>query len=164
MADLEHLLKRYRCDRAKETEGVWHTVALGPGQSLDVRVARTTNAAYRDRLLTLIMPLLGRAERDADSVDDDEIGAAWAETMAGTLLTDWRTLKFGGKEVPFSEEAAVVVLTELPEFREEIMTLARKRDRFIADDLDAVAERLGKTLSGSSAGGAPPATRRSKKG
>lgn len=149
MTDLLHLLERYKFDRTKETEGVWHTIPLGEGHALEVKIARNTSRAYRDRVLANIIPLLGEVEKGVEPADS-EIGEAWAKTMAGTMLVDWRGLELNGEPMAFTEEAAVLLLTELPDFRDEVMKLARAHNKYLEDDLEAVADRLGKTLSGTS--------------
>ena len=161
MTDLLQLLQRYKFDPAKETEGVWHTVNLDGEHSIEIKVARKTCRAYRDRVLSFIIPLLGKAEKGED-VEDGVIGETWAKVMAGTMLTDWRGLELDGVEFPFSEEAAVLVLTELPEFRDEVMKLARDDDKYIEDDLEAVADRLGKTWRGLSNTEASPENQESE--
>ncbi len=60
MADLKHLFGKYKFDREKETEGVWHTMELGDGQTFECKIARNTTKAYKDRILTNIIPLLGQ--------------------------------------------------------------------------------------------------------
>jgi len=161
MTDLVHLLERYKFDRTKETEGVWHTIPLSVDHALEVKIARKTNQAYRDRLLANIIPLLGEVEK-GEKPEDDQIGRAWAETMAGTMLVDWKGLELNGEPVEFSEEAAIVLLTELPEFRDEVMKRAGEHDKYLEDNLEAVADRLGKTLSGTSSTEALPENQESE--
>ena len=157
MPELMEVLKRYRTDPAKESEGVWETLTLAPGVTFEVRIASRHTPAYQNRVMDTASAK-GLAETD------EEATRRLAEIAAGTLLTDWRGLTHDGDEIPFSEATAVEMLTELRAFREEVYRLASRQDRFRDDNLEEVAKRLGNFWSGESGTAPSSAKKPSKKG
>ena len=156
MTDLLKVLERFHTDATKETDGVWDELEVAPGVVFEVKIASTESRAYRNRILQAL-------REDGMPETDDEADRVMARHMAGTVLTDWR-LEWGGEPVPFTEEGAAELLYELRAFREGVMSRARDRSRFRSDNLDKVAERLGKNLSGGSNTATSSASPPSKKG
>jgi|APSaa5957512535_1039671.scaffolds.fasta_scaffold126834_1 hypothetical protein len=49
-----------------------------------------------------------------------------AKLKAKTILLDWKNVFIDGSEIPYSEEKAVEILTDYPQFREAVEDFARK--------------------------------------
>jgi len=145
MADLKDVLKR-GVDRAKGAEGVWTTVLVGDVE-IPVRIASERHSkAFKNRVLEHIKPLLQEQEQ---TLSEEEIGEAWARVLAGTVLVDWE-LSYEARPIPFSEDGAVDLMLEVPDFREAVRRKGRDKELFRFDDLKEATDRLGKSLSGES--------------
>ena len=134
-------LKRFAVDRERAEDGVW--VDLGDG--LEVCIARFGSARYKSAMARAFTPHVGH-----EDLSDEDANKITAEAMADGMLLDWRGLSIGGQEIPYSRDAAFLLLSEYDEFRERVHRESRNRDRYAPEDLDAIAQRLGNTLSGSS--------------
>lgn len=149
MAELVDVLRVYATDKTKEREGVWTPIKLAEGVEFEVKVAASRTRAYQARLLELMAPYretLGKGEPMTDEQSDE----VFAQAMAGTLLADWRGLTINGEPFDYSEERAVMLLGEIPDFREAIAKLAQSEERFRFDNVEALAERLGERFGGGS--------------
>jgi hypothetical protein len=152
MAELVDVLAAFDTDKRKQREGVWTEIELAEDVKLEVKIATSRTLAYQAKMLDLLAPYketLGEGE----SISDEKSDEISSRALAGTVLTDWRGLMYDGREIPFKEETAVLLLQEVPDLRIRIETEARDKEKYRFDSVEAVAERLGKTLSGNSSGG-----------
>ena len=132
-------LKDFKTDKNKEKDGVWED--LGDGCS--VLVARYGNPAmikaYRK------YPRVLRQRLESGQVDDDKSATVLSKVIADTVLLDWNGLKEDGKEVVYSKEECVRVLTEYPDVRDMIFEMANEAARYHD-------EGVGKTTKNSKSG------------
>jgi len=113
-------------DKRKEVEGVWED--LGGGTM--VLVARAGNPKF-----TRLLQKLSRPHRHAiksDSLPEDVAMEMLIKTMSKTVLLDWDGMKEDGKEIVYSSNEAVRLLTEYPDFRDYISGLSRSMEIFRA--------------------------------
>jgi hypothetical protein len=148
MAELKDIVEQFALDKTKEADGVWSEIALATGDVLEVKIAKWFNKAHRAKYLAVMSP--HAAAIDAGELSDEDANRLHAEGMVGTVLTDWRGLTIGGKDKEYSDDAALVLLSELDTLREEIAKRSRQTANYMLDNLDAAAERLGKLLNGGS--------------
>jgi hypothetical protein len=59
------------------------------------------------------------------------------EAMARTILLDWDGIAHDGRELPYSVEAAISVLTDVPEFREIVFRASNTFETFRLERLAA---------------------------
>ena len=132
-------LKDFKTDRDKEKDGVWED--LGDGCS--VLVARYGNQAMVNAYRRY--PRVLRQRLESGQVDDDKSSTIMAKVMADTILLDWKGLKEDGKEVPYSKEECVRVLTDYPDVRLMIFEISNEAQLYHD-------ESVGKTIKNSKNG------------
>ena len=107
--------KAFGTNERLEQDGVW--VDLGDGGS--VKVARAGNKANRKLLKRLVGP--HKAALRSDRLPDDVLEKLTIECMARTILLDWRGIEEDdGKNVEYSVENAIRLLTAYKDFRDQI--------------------------------------------
>ena len=129
-------LKDFKTDKDKEKDGVWED--LGDGCS--VLVARYGNQsmvnAYRK------YPRVFRQRLESGQVDDDKSSNIMSKVMADTILLDWKGLKEDGKEVVYSKEECVRVLTEYPDIRTMIFEISNETQLYHDESVSKTAKNL----------------------
>ena len=117
-------LKDFKTDKGKEKDGVWED--LGDGCS--VLVARYGNRAMINAYRRY--PRILRQRLESGQVDDDKSATILSKVMADTILLDWDGLKEDGKEIVYSKEECVRILTEYPDVRDMIFEIANEAARY----------------------------------
>ena len=129
-------LKDFKTDKDKEKDGVWED--LGDGCS--VLVARYGNQAMVNAYRRY--PRVLRQRLESGQIDDDKSANVMAKVMADTILLDWKGLKEDGKEVAYSKEECVRILTEYPDIRSMIFEISNEAQLYHD-------ESVGKTVKNS---------------
>ena len=113
-------LKDFKTDKSKEQEGVWEDL----GNECSVLVARYGNSAmiraYRK------YPRMLRQRLESGQADDNNSATILSKVMADTILLDWKGLKEDGKEIAYSKEECVRILTEYPDVRDMIFEISNE--------------------------------------
>lgn len=112
------LRKQFAVDATLEREGVW--VDMGEGAA--IRIARLNSEQYRRALRRRLEPHKVRLR--LNKVPEELLERLTVETLAETVLIDWRGIEDGGEPLTYSREAAERLLTDLPEFREFVVAQA----------------------------------------
>lgn len=110
--------KSFGTSLALENEGVW--IELGEGAS--IKVARVGNKENKALLKKLIAPhkMAARNDKLADEVWEK----ITVESMAATILLDWKGIEDDGKALPYSKENAIRLLTDYKDFREQVASFS----------------------------------------
>ena len=127
----------YETDKAAETEGQWVT---GLRQGMDVKVARFGNEKYRKSFQRRIKPF--RQQFDRDAMDEGKLTEIMIAAIADGILIDWNGPGFvdrDGNALEYSRDAAVTLLTDLPDFREDIIALSREAETYRKQDQEESA-------------------------
>ena len=115
-------LTNYRTDAAKKQEGVW----IPFFENSQVKIAHFENeefkAAYRRETAVFT-----RTKRDATP---DEASEIMIKLMARHIILDWKGIKDGGEDLPFSIEAAENLLREVDAARERLVNEAKDWSNF----------------------------------
>jgi hypothetical protein len=103
MTEALDLFAEFATDEKAEQEGVWRDY-------MDVKflVARANNRKFRLKFRGLYRPHEQMLKKDTDAAEKKSL-AIMAESMAGTILLDWKGLMIvekGGKPVEFSVDNA----------------------------------------------------------
>ena len=135
MADVKKL---FGTDATKEKEGVWYDIAEG----LRMRIARIGNPNYQKRFQILSKPYRRSIRRG--TLSDDVAEKLLVQCMSETIVLDWEGVEDEGKEIPYSKDAAVDLLTKYPELRGYINDIANELEGFQEEFVEEGDENLKK--------------------
>lgn len=112
----------YATDESLENNGTW--MELGGAEFL---IARSGNRKYARSLTKDVNRHQKTLDLKNDAADDLSV-LIMIDTMAETVLLDWKNVGYKGKKLPYSKDNAKMLLA-VKDFRVQIMKLA--------DDVDA---------------------------
>jgi len=135
MADVKKL---FGTDKTKEQEGVVHEM----GEGLKVRIARIGNPKYQKRFQALSKPHRRALRRG--TLSDEIAEKLLIQCLAETIVLDWEGLEENGKEVKYSTENAVRILTEYPDLRNYVNDIANEMEGYQEDDNEEAIDNLKK--------------------
>jgi len=128
MNDKASIYDAYETDKTAEDEGQW---VRGLREGMNVKVARFGNERYRATFQRRIRPY--RQQFDRGSLSEEKTSEIMVESIADAILLDWDGPGFVDREgnaLPYSRDAAVTLLTDLPDFRDDIIALSREAETF----------------------------------
>lgn len=129
------LFNRFKMDEKKEEQGVW----VNFGEGLKVKVRRFKSKASQDARKELEKPFTAELRRGP--LDEKIAEDLLLRQMAKAIIVDWEGVTDEeGNELECTFETKLDVLKALPEFRDEIVSIAIDRDSFKAA-LDEEAEK-----------------------
>jgi len=127
---------RFKTVETKEEEGVWAEF----GDGIAVRIRRFKSRAVQDYQKKLNRPYADMVRRGPlpQHIAEDLM----EKLIAHAVIADWRgvTDEEGENELPPTDENKLKIIKELPEFRDEILSVSFERDGF-RDALDEEAEK-----------------------
>lgn len=140
------IYKEYSIDEQKSTEGVWMNLKtkqpIVNSSELDedgcVLLAPTSasNSAFRN-LYNKKLNKLKRGFRSIDHIPLDIQDRATAETMAETIVLNWKNFKDReGKDIPYSRDMATKLLVSIPELRIELTELSTELEFYRQEEED----------------------------
>jgi len=135
MADIKKL---FGTDTKKEQEGVWYDIAEG----LRMKIARIGNPNYQKRFQAISKPYRRSIRRG--TLSDDIAEKLLVQCLSETIVLDWTGVEDEGKEIPYSVEASVTLLTKYPELRGYINDIANELEGFQEDFVEEADENLKK--------------------
>lgn len=122
---------RYETDKTAENEGVW----VDYGDGIQVKIRRVNCARSREYRRTLEKPYakMMRSGDLPDSLSEELLN----KQIAGVLVVDWKGVEDprapapaeGEKPtmLPFSQENVMFMITEYPDFREDILAASMEK-------------------------------------
>jgi|TARA_R110000787_G_scaffold36139_1_gene92447 hypothetical protein len=122
--------KNYATDTAAEQDGVWEPLADG----IEIRVARVGNPNYQRIWEREIKPY--RAQVDRGLMADDKMTEIIIKVMAEAVLLDWKNVEYEGKKLQYNRANALRILTELPDFRADVLFLANQQASYRAAEIE----------------------------
>lgn len=137
-------LDKARLDTGKTTYGVW--VELDGETSL--RIAQWLNPHHARYVQKLLDPY--KRAINMGTLDDETSERLEVDALAETVLLDWKGLKEGGKELPYSKQTAVRLLSDpsLSWLLSFVKQQAQDTANFRKEVEDKEVEDVGKPLSG----------------
>ena len=126
------LKKEYGTDKKKEVEGIWEDF----GSGIKLKIARWNNPGFRDMFANELAknPRKFRNKKSTDPVMKD----LQIRCCATHVLKDWKNVDWNGsKNVEYSVELGIEVLTELPDFYDEVVGIANNFENFRQETEDA---------------------------
>jgi len=127
-------LNDYKIDEAKEEEGVWEDI----GENSRVKVARMSSKKYTEELDRILKP--HRRSLRRGTLNESIIETAMIRAMSKHILLDWEGLTIKGQPIEYTPGNCHKVLTEFPEFRDQVTEIATSFDLFKAEE-EAEAEK-----------------------
>jgi len=130
-------IKKLKINTGKAEEGVW--VDFGDG--FKVKVARKGNKDYQKHVTNhpKIKPFL----KNPKAISDDVFLEVVNEAKAKFVVRDWSGLKDGDKEVPYTWEKALEMLTdpELAEFVGDLEAISDSYETFRDEEIEVVTKK-----------------------
>lgn len=119
----------FKTDAKKEKEGEWYMVNDEAGFLL--RRFSPLNPNYKAAMLRHMKPHARKLQDNTiDTEKELELGV---KTFVDICLVDWKGIEIDGQDTPFSKDAAIKVLTALPD-------LFRRLEEFASDMANYKAE------------------------
>jgi hypothetical protein len=128
----------FETDVDAEENGKWFEDIMQDGSNLGIKVRCMTSQAAIKNLTRLMAQnkkhmVKGKLPEEIDK-------KILIQHLASTILIGWKGVKGkDNKPIPYSTEAAELILTKLPRFREAVVRLAQQLDAFKAETQDEVA-------------------------
>jgi hypothetical protein len=120
--------KQYGTSETLEQSGVW--VDMGDGAS--VLVARSGNPDNSRLIKRLLAP--HKVALRNGKLADDVAERITIEAMAETILLDWKGIEEDGKPVKYSRDAAIRLLTDYKDFRDQVAAFSTELALFQQQD------------------------------
>lgn len=136
--------KKFRTDTSLEDAGVWIEI----GEGFAVKIGRLGNKRHSQCYREKTSPPGIRRAIEAGNLSVEESQRIQIETLAESIIYDWRGLQEDGKEIPFSIEKAKELLT-VKDFRGLIHELAAEQSHFRAKEVATAKDTLKKSSAGS---------------
>lgn len=111
-------MQAYTMDADLEA-GAGVTVQYPNGMAFTIRRAGGTNTAFQKR----VQAVAKTYRHGFDGMDEDKARGLLAEIYADTVIVGWSGVKSEGRDVPFTRDAAVALLSGYPE-----LMMSLKRD------------------------------------
>lgn len=130
------LYQRFGFDQERQENGFWFDI--GDGIKILIRRWRSQKSVQVLRDVELRMKA---TLKEDESLTDEQRTKVSIEHIAAGIIADWEGIEVPEKGViPYSPEAAIQILTDLPEFRDVIARAAFDDANFI-DDRYLAAEK-----------------------
>lgn len=116
--------KEFVTNKKLEDEGAWVDI----GDDGAIKVARAGNKKAIAHMRTISAPYTSQIR--FGKLPDDVATKIAIETIAETILLDWKGITYDGKPLPYSKENAIRLLTESEDFRELVSNISSERKTF----------------------------------
>lgn len=127
------IYEAFKTDATAENEGQWFNYGPGPSGK-DQRFLLARMSRSNRRYMAGIQRLHSEYGRqvDAGTIADEVAYPALLRIFCTTVLLDWEGIcGESGEELAYSSDAAVMLLTELPDLYQELQSLAQARENFL---------------------------------
>lgn len=136
----------FSTDRASETEGVW--IDYGEFGRFKLARAGGSNKAYIAALQKMFKE--HRHQIDTDTMSDDVAEKKTREIFCKHVLLSWEGVKGKtGRNLAHSHDAAVQLMTDLPDLYSDLRAQAQKISNFRAEAMEADAKNSEPSSAGS---------------
>lgn len=131
--------KRYTFDNDAVENGRWFPIGTDGGQ---IKLARINSK--RHKAATAKHQRVNQIAQAAGvEVAKEAIERAFIKTIAEGVVLGWTNMRDDGVEVPYSPEKAEELLTEYPDFLEDVFGLASNWDNFRREAAKEVSGNSG---------------------
>jgi len=137
------LSEEFERDPKAEVEGVWENI----GGDAELLIAAWENPEYMKALRSIPRSLRRRLEAGRITPEEDQ--KLMAKIMAQTVLLGWKNVTYKGKDLPYTQENAEMVLVKVPRFYSLVVELAQDEQRFLLSEKEKVGKNSKRRLDGS---------------
>lgn len=123
------LKKMFGTDAAAEKEGIWYDL----GNGAQIKVARLGNENNKRVSKRISAPYKFQIQRGTLS-DDVQLKLSIA-AIAESILIDWKGLIYEGVAIDYSIDNATKLLTELKDFRDQVMVVANDLQQYQKEEV-----------------------------
>ena len=121
-------------DDSKVSEGTWTKY-----RGVDLKIARAGNPEFTRLFNQLTRP--HRREIEKDTLDEGTMRSILCETLAKTVLLDWKNFNGSDGEIEYSIGNAKSLLLNDPDCREHIQEFARDVNNYVIEELEQIVEK-----------------------
>ncbi len=136
------LFKQYETDLSAEETGVWAGLGANEDKTeIEILIARsgTANKSYTKAIRKALKPYSRQIEMNL--LADELAETIYLKVFAKHCVLGWKNVRDrDGKDIKFSTEAVISILTELPELYAEVTKLSKSALIFKKDSLDVDAK------------------------
>ena len=121
------MLKITPVDDSLQTNGAWAEY-----HGVELLIARSGNSKYKSAFRHKIKPY--KKQIDNGTLPPETSDRILSETIAETVLLGWRGLEADGKDVPYTLDNAIDLLTSDPDCRDFVMSFSEDMENFFKKD------------------------------
>lgn len=122
-------------DSDKKKDGVWVDY-----EGASFRIASSSNPRYVNALVSNQRPF--KRQIDKGTIKPEDSLFIVCKSIAQGILVDWKNVgTTDGKDVPYSVEAAIEALVNIPSFREFVLEFAQSEDEYARDELKETVKK-----------------------
>ena len=136
------LAKHYRTDENSEADGVW----VDWGEETKLKIARIGNPNYQKRFQALLKP--HRHLRDRGLLPDEVQTEILNKCISETILLGWEGVEYEGEKLKYSAENALKLISELKDFREDVLTVAGEQAIYRQAEVEESSKNSSKSSDG----------------
>lgn len=140
------LSKAFETDEKLENEGAW--IDIGGGAL--VCVARVGNKKYNEHFEKAIKP--HRRQFRTGTMRTELMDEILIDTLAHTILLGWEGVEYKGEPIEYSVANAIMVMTDLKDFRALIAEIAGEMETFKREEDEDAAKNSDRSSDGDSNG------------
>lgn len=127
---MTNLYTMFSADEDLAENGKWFQF----GDKISVKIRRYKSKKARKVRDNLEAPFK-RASRFGSSLSEEDTLAITNKHVAEGIIADWRGVTTrDGADLPYSKEAALTLMEELPEFRDAVVEISLSLDSFREED------------------------------
>ena len=136
-------LNNFATDVSLAEEGAWIQI----DEETSIRVARYGNRRFKKVFARLTAPY--KVQIQQGTLNEEMASSLLTRAIAEAILVDWKGMKKAGKDLPYSVEAAIKILSDetLSNFRDMVVNLSQDIQTFREQEVREDAEKL-QSISG----------------
>jgi hypothetical protein len=141
-------LTALKLDLSKEIEGIWFSI----DKDTELCIARMHNPNFNKLFEKLANPYRQSARKGF--LADEKADEIMNRVIAETVLLDWKGLKSDGKNVPYSVEKAIEILSnpQLSSFKELVVDISSTESNYRNEEIQETEKKSENTSSGKKSG------------
>ena len=121
-------------DTDKAEDGTWTTY-----YKIKLKIARAGNKEFKRIFANLTRP--HKREIAKNRLDDDTMKSILCETLAKSILVDWKDFNVDKKPLKYSVDDAISLLTTDVDCRSFVQEFSNDLDNFIKEELEDLVEK-----------------------
>ena len=147
---IEALRRSFGTSKDAEKRGVWVKPPLDEDIDCAFLLARMSRVNRNWATKVTKVYRQKRRKLDAGALTDEETLEATKRIFCETVLLDWRGINNKeGTPIPYSVEAAIQIMTELPDLYDYLQEEAQSLLTYQTEDVDATGKKYATTSAGS---------------